>query len=384
MVFKTSIGRAVGACLFPALLILGPAAVAANEPGAAPLAIAQIDPAGSRIEDFGSDLQIELALSQAVPWRVFTLDDPHRLVADFAELDFSEVDLAALVDADLVEGVTYGRYRAGWSRMVLVLAQPMRVETAGLSAVAQPGAAVLKMSLAPTSDRDFEAVSGAPESDLFVLPGSDAPELPPASRDGRLQVVIDTGRAEPSSESAPRSQDMSALLAGVARTLAHALGRDGHEVHLLGPGDDPGPRAANADLVLSLRADAAPDDAPWRIAPPAARLQDAEAASDDPARNDSDLLEAAPRGERLAAWIVDGLARHTDDLHRRPRLSAGFSVPEAASLPAIHVSLDFASVAEDRADLADPAWRARAVAGLREAIASWAEEDAAAGAVVRQ
>ncbi|MBU2359768.1 MAG: AMIN domain-containing protein, partial [Alphaproteobacteria bacterium] len=50
-------------------------------------ALARIDPVHSRIADAGQGLGITLALSQTVPYRVFTLDDPMRLIVDFQEVD---------------------------------------------------------------------------------------------------------------------------------------------------------------------------------------------------------------------------------------------------------------------------------------------------------
>lgn len=50
--------------------------------------LARVDPEGSRIADTGRDgVQIDLHLSQGVPYRLFTLDNPPRLVLDFQEVD---------------------------------------------------------------------------------------------------------------------------------------------------------------------------------------------------------------------------------------------------------------------------------------------------------
>ena len=51
-------------------------------------ALARVDAAKSQVSDLRGGLAVDLYLSQAVPYRVFTLDDPRRLVLDFREVDW--------------------------------------------------------------------------------------------------------------------------------------------------------------------------------------------------------------------------------------------------------------------------------------------------------
>ena len=89
--------------------------------------LAKFDPAGSEI-DGG---EVTLALSQPVPWRVRVLADPPRVVLDFREVDWT--GLAAMPrDGGEVLDLRAGVFRAGWSRLVLLLAEPMLVDQAGM------------------------------------------------------------------------------------------------------------------------------------------------------------------------------------------------------------------------------------------------------------
>ncbi len=416
MRFQTSRGRTIRA-----LLVLVATCCATPGAGSSPdeaVGVARIDMDASRIEDFGSDLQVELTMSRAVPWRVFTLDAPYRLVADFGEVDFDESDLGALIESDNVQGVTHGRYREGWSRMVLILAQPMRVETAGLSLAQDADAAVLKMSLAPASEREFLDTIGAPDSELFSLPEAEILDAPVERQDGErpLRIVIDPGHGglDPGAQAGGLSE--ADVMLGIARELRDALVRDGHAVTMTRDGDVFVPlagrvsiaRAARADMFLSLHADAlamgratgatvytlseeASDARSRRLAERHDR-GDLLAGIDLAAQEDDVALvlmemarrETTPRSERLAAKLVDGLARHTRNMHKRPRLRAGFSVLRAPEIPSVLVELGFLSSPGDRANLTDPDWRARAVAGIREAIDVWAEEDAREAQLLRQ
>lgn len=114
---------------------------------------ARIDSELSRIEDFGADLRIELALSRPVAWRVHTLDAPRRLVVDLDGVELSQSELAGVVASDCVSDLRTMPRAGGWQRIVLTLTMPLRIETAGLTGAGANAA--LKLQLAPTSDEEF-------------------------------------------------------------------------------------------------------------------------------------------------------------------------------------------------------------------------------------
>jgi N-acetylmuramoyl-L-alanine amidase len=58
--------------------------------------LARLELEGSGLSDSRRGIEITLRLSQGVPYRVFTLDEPERLVLDFREVDWSGVDPALL------------------------------------------------------------------------------------------------------------------------------------------------------------------------------------------------------------------------------------------------------------------------------------------------
>ncbi|RVT85173.1 N-acetylmuramoyl-L-alanine amidase [Rhodobacteraceae bacterium CCMM004] len=373
-------------------------------------ALARPDPQRSEIVDFGADVQITLALSQPVPWRVFTLDGPPRLILDFGEVAFSGIDLDELLDTDRITGIAAGPFRRGWSRMVLELAEPLRVETAGMSTVVDGAGALLRLQLAPTDAASFAAEAGEPEVGPFALPDPAAESQPGvAGSEGALHVAIDPGHGglDPGAEAGGlREAD---LMLGFAMELRATLQAAGMTVTLTRDSDIFVPlirrvsraRAAGADVFLSLHADAlaegvasgatvytlsedASDVASEQLAERHDRGDllggvDLSTAGDAVAVVLMDLVraETGPRSERLADALVAGLAARTGDLHKRPRLRAGFSVLRAPDIPSVLIELGFLSSAGDRANLTDPDWRAAAAAGIRDALTVWAEEDAA-------
>ena len=70
---------------------------------------------------------LTLTLSQPIPWRVFVDDDPWRLVIDTSEVDWTTLNADLLTSLGQARS---GRIRAGWSRLVVVLPGPRRIDRA--------------------------------------------------------------------------------------------------------------------------------------------------------------------------------------------------------------------------------------------------------------
>ena len=227
--------------------------------------LARVDADGSALRDVEGGTELVLALSQPVPWRVFTLDAPRRLVLDFSVVDWTGLapDFGA---SAAVQSVRMGAFRPGWSRMVLHLAAPVQVVEAGMAT--DQGAAVVTVRLAPVAAETFAAAAGSPDSALFDLPVPTADLVPPHRRqDGTrpVVVVLDPGHGgiDPGAENDGVIE--ADLMLQFARELREVLLRTGgFEVFLTRDDDIFVPlemrislaRMAGADVFLSLHADA--------------------------------------------------------------------------------------------------------------------------------
>jgi N-acetylmuramoyl-L-alanine amidase len=396
------------------LLAAALAAVPAPVPAEGLVARARIDAARSVVADDGAGLSLTLALSQPVPWRAFTLADPPRLVLDFREVDWRGSGAAGIVRADRATGLRTGVMGPGWSRMVLDLALPLAITRAGLRTGQEDGGALLEVRLDPVAADTMRSLAGPLSADAFPAPAAAAP--PPVRGEGALTVVLDPGHGgiDPGAEAGGLTE--AALMLAFARDLEEALIRRGFRVALTREADVFVPldtritraRAAGADLFLSLHADAVPEGR----ATGATIFTLSETASDEAAaalaeRHDrADLLsgvdlsgqddaiaavlmdiarlDTQPRSEALADALAEGLGRAVGGLHKRPRQAAGFSVLRAADIPSALVELGFLTTESDRERLASADWRRRAAEGLADAVAVWAEADAARAGLVRR
>jgi len=380
-----------------ALLMAGP--LAAQEF----TGLARLDADESTVVDRrGGGVEIELALSQAVPWRVFTLDAPRRLVLDFSEVDWAGADPTALLSADNAGPVRLGQARPRWSRLVLDLAAPMGVDSAGMRVEGQ--GARLTVILSPISEADFAATARAEDPAGAALPP------PVAEAPGPLVVAIDAGHGGVDPGAMREGLVEAELMLRLARETADAINRTGTMRAVLTRDADAFvpltermtiARAAGADLLLSLHADALEEDeasggSVYTLSAEAldrasSRMVERHQRGDllggvDLSRQDDrvatalmDLarLDTAPQSERLAQALVGALETAGAHLNSRPRRSAPLAVLNAADFPSVLVEVGFLSNAGDRARLTNPTSRARIVAGLVSGLTAWAAEEAA-------
>ncbi|WP_108484006.1 N-acetylmuramoyl-L-alanine amidase [Oceaniglobus ichthyenteri] len=382
-------------------------------------ALARPDLEASSITDMGGSLRITLALSQPVPWRIFTLDAPPRLVVDFSKVDWGGQDMSLILRSDHVSDVITGPFLNDWSRMVLTLNRPMLLETAGLLTGQDNGGATLKVQMARTDAETFADQAGAPDG--AIVGAAPVPNLPePRARqtgDRPLIVVLDPGHGgiDPGAEAEGLIEaDLMLRFALDLRDVLNATGR--FQVVMTRDADVFVPletrvsvaRQAGADVFLSLHADAlaegrasgstvytlsveASDEASRLLAERHDRadlLAGIDLADQDDViagvLMDMARLNTTPRAERLAQTLVAGLAERTGDLHKRPRLRAGFSVLKAPDIPSALIELGFISSERDRRRLQSETWRQKAAMGIRDGLVRWAEDDAAEAKLLRQ
>ncbi|MDE4134470.1 N-acetylmuramoyl-L-alanine amidase [Phaeobacter sp. QD34_3] len=382
-------------------------------------ALARVDAERSLIRDAGQGARIELHLSQGVPYRIFTLDGPPRLVLDFQEVDWAGLDQERLLQGENLRAVHFGAYVPGWSRMVLDLGRPMQVEAAEMAVDPVTAAAVLSLDLQRSDAAAFAASAGAPKDRRWDLPAPEALN-PAAPRDANapLVVVLDPGHGgiDPGAQ-VEGGVDEKSLMLEFAFELGEMLVRSGQfSVQLTRDGDYfvslerriALAHQAGADLFISLHADSlseggahgstvytlskdASDAASAKLAERHDR-SDLLAGTDLTAADDlvTDVLldlarqETQPRSEALARSIVDGLRAQGGPLNRRPLRAAGFSVLKSADTPSVLVEIGFLSSQRDLKNLLDPAWRTKAARGILAGLIEWRIRDEAQRPLVRQ
>jgi N-acetylmuramoyl-L-alanine amidase len=374
------------------------------------IALARIDAADSRITTRGGAYQLDLSLSQGVPYRVYTLSDPARLVVDFREVDFSGIDPKGLMAGEAPNQLRFGAVRPGWSRLVLDLPRPQIIQNAGLSVDNETGRARLRVSLELADAAAFQRISGAPQdAEWDQLKPSALAQISGAS-DTKITVVLDPGHGGIDPGASGKGITEAELMLVLAQEVRDALLRSGDFDVVLTRKEDELvslerrvqiARLAGADLFVSFHADAlasgkangaavytlskdASDAASAALAERHNRADmlagvDLSGQDDEIASILMDLarLENMLRSQALARGIILGINTEVGHTYKRPIQSAGFSVLKAPDIPSVLIEVGFLSSKDDLSKLTDPTWRGKMVNGIHNGIQAWLLNDAA-------
>lgn len=373
------------------------------------LAVAAVAQEGARLEPEGSALRTPwlggveavLKLSAPVPWRARLMDDPPRLIVDFRGADLGD---AEWTHGRRVTSVTSGSLRPGWSRLVVGLNGPFAITRADM---ATGDGATVTITLEKTEPAAFQAEAARPEPPEWTLPEPPAAAAPQGR--GPLVVMLDPGHGGIDPGARYQGYAEKALTLQFARELQAVLVADGtFRVALTRDSDTfislesrlTRARQAGAGVFLSIHADAirsgeASGATIYTFAPHATdRAAEVLAAMHD--RDDilagvdlggqDDALarvlmdmtrtDTAPRTERLA-WALERAIKGQDiRMHTRPRQAADFAVLKAPDMPSVLLELGFMSSSRDMALMTDQAWRIRMAQAIRDALKTWASQDA--------
>lgn len=363
-------------------------------------------------------LDLTLAITQPVAYRAYLIGGPPRLVLDFRELDFGRHRPEELKGADAVPAIRWGKFRQGWTRMVVELGAPYALISAEQRTGEDGGFPEITLRLDPVAPADFQPRKGDALSALWDTPPPAATGAVIARQDGSrpLRVTLDPGHGgiDPGAQAGGYSE--AVLMLAFARELSEALMREGAEVTLTRREDVFVPleqrmtaaRASGADLLISLHADALPageaagatiylwnpqanDRAARELAMRHDRADllaglDLQGTDDEVAGVLMDLarLETAPRSEAFAETLERELFESEIEMHKRPLQGAAFSVLKSPDIPSVLLELGFLTDERDRANLVDPVWRTRMSNALTRAIIGWAKDDAARARLMRQ
>ncbi|WP_209503631.1 MULTISPECIES: N-acetylmuramoyl-L-alanine amidase [unclassified Ruegeria] len=373
-------------------------------------ALARVQPEQSRITDVGrTGVRVDIALSQGVPYRIFTLQDPYRMVLDFNEVDWAGLTSEDFLQSDRISGVQFGAYVPGWSRLVLELGAPMAVTKAEMLVAEDSGAALLSLDLKGTDFDAFNASAGAPRNPGWDLPEpADVPQAAVRSADRPLRVMLDPGHGgiDPGAET--DAIDEKTLMLTFARELREILLRSGGYEVVLTRVDDQFvslerrialAHRAGADLFISLHADSLSEGRAhgavvYTLSNDASDVASAKLAerhdrgdlisgidlngADDQVTDvllDMARQETMPRTSALAKAIANGLAQQGGPMNGKPLRTASFSVLKAADIPSVLVELGFLSSPRDLKNLKDPDWRARMALGIHRGLEDWHQQD---------
>lgn len=336
---------------------------------------------------------LELDLNAITPYRVFTLDEPRRLVLDVAGLSLEGFDADALATAQAISTARAGPLRPGWVRLVLGLAEPLGIETAGL--VRDGDGAVLTVALTPVTAERFAEAAGAPIDPEWGAAAQYDPATEPDA--GDFVIVIDAAHGGALDEGhvagGLRESDLALIM---AQELAVRLrGMEGIHATLTRTDDRFLPiaerlrfaSAEEADLLLSLHAyegePAIRGAYVWSFADKGdlalmGQLMDGDLAPDAgpsaPETGVSAVLgdlaraETLPASRRVADGFAASLARGGVVMRDPARGEGPWPILAADRFPSVVLALGNMANAEDRDFLASPDGRNAIAAAIADTV----------------
>ena len=367
----------------------------------------------------GLDTRVDLRLTRAATFNLFTLSDPHRVVVDISSAALGPSALPLPTAAGAVRQIRVAHRPGGNLRIVFDVAEPMQPSA---TLAAESGVPRLSIALHPRSWMASAPVPasalgasalGAAASGLPTTPpitpalAPDAPPpavvQPPESRRD-IVVVVDAGHGghDPGAHGPSGVREKDVTLA-ISRRLVDRVNAEAGMRGVLTRSDDrflglrermERARSANADLFISIHADAAynrsaqgstvyvlsekaaSDEASRRLAARenAALIGGVELGDKDPVLASvlMDLSQNASISSSIA--VGDAILERMDSLgslHRRSVQQAPFMVLKSPDVPSVLVETAYISNPTDEQNLRSPSHQEKLAGAVLEGIRNY-------------
>ncbi len=349
---------------------------------------------------FFGGIEINLQISQGVPYKIWMERDPLSLIIDFNVLNFNGIDLEKINQSKNIKSIEIKELDTDWSRLSFHLADYWAIENTEMSISPQDNSASLSIflesipegifSLTDKPNKDFSSnkISAIENNDFVVVldPGHGGRD-PGAEAGGYRESSLMLELAEAVKESLIRNTDFKVVL---TRTEDKFLSLEDRITIA---------RQSDANLFISLHADAviegeASGTTVYLLSDKATDKMSAQLAS----RHDrSEILrgvdlsgldsqvasvlldmarqETKPRGEAVASFILKVFKEKITELSSQPLRYAAFSVLKSPDIPSILIEAGFMSTSSDLQNLTTKKWRREFADSLSEAISRWYVRD---------
>jgi N-acetylmuramoyl-L-alanine amidase len=364
----------------------------------------------ARIGEHDDRTRLVIELSDPVNLRAFALANPDRVVIDMPEVSWRLGAPPRPSGFGAIKSYRYGQFRAGNSRMVIDLNQPVSVSD---SLVIPPSAGFgyrVVIDLFPTTRPKFDANAGWPadlrkrETDaerLAAMIAAQQTPTAPARAAGKKIIVLDPGHGGIDSGTVGVNGLMEKDLAlAEGLILARVLRGRGYTVFMTRENDTFVPlrqrvaiaRTHKADLFIALHADAHPDPSTTGLSiyTLSDGRSDREGAALAKRENQSDVIagvdlsggnnpvapilidlvqrDTVNKSTRFATQAIARLSQVTDILARRPHRSASLAVLTAPDVPSVLMELGYLSNASDARQMNTLKWRNEVAEAIADAI----------------
>jgi len=377
-------------------------------PVASEVSFARLLNEGSFAKDrFFGGLEINLKLSQGVPYKISFLEDPISLIIDFSIVSFDEIDPRKLNRSKNIKLIKFEELDSKWSRLSIQFKDYWDIESTEMRIDQSDGSALISILLKSVSE-DFFKSNNVNGNNILKSKNSKVTEKSFVIENNEFVVVLDPGHGgkDPGAEAGGFRE--SNLMLELAAVVKESLIRNTNFEVILTRNEDVFlsledritiAAQSGADLFISLHADAviegeASGTTVYLLSENATDKMSAQLAS----RHDrSEILrdvdlsgidsqvasvlidmarqETKPRNEAVASFILKIFKDKITELSSQPLRYAAFSVLKSPDIPSILIEAGFMSTSSDLQNLITPQWRVEFADALSEAISRWQIKD---------
>ena len=377
-------------------------------PAASEVSFARLLNEDSFVKDrFFGGLEINLKLSQGVPYKMSFLEEPISLIIDFSIVRFDEIDLRKLNRSKNIKLIKVEELDSKWSRLSIQFKDYWNIENTEMRIDPSDGSAIISIFLKSVSEDIFK-LENLNSKNFLKSENSEQKEKSAVIENKEFVVVLDPGHGgkDPGAEASGYRE--SNLMLELAAAVKESLIRNTEFKVILTRNEDVFlsledritiATQSGADLFISLHADAviegeASGTTVYLLSENATDKMSAQLAS----RHDrSEILrdvdlsgidsqvasvlidmarqETKPRNEAIASFILQVFKEQITELSSQPLRYAAFSVLKSPDIPSILIEAGFMSTSSDLQNLITPKWRIEFADALSEAISRWQIKD---------
>ena len=359
--------------------------------------------------NFSHAYDFRLKLDEMVPFKVYSLNDPNRIVVELDTSTINSVDDLEITSSPLMGEINFLKAIEGWSAISIKLKTPMKVQNLAMKPLKLDSSKVeLSFELFPINQKDFDGIVKLFGDDIhderLVNINKDFDYI----KNNKLIVVIDPGHGGVDPGAQVKTIREADLMLSLAKVVAEEIERLDNTTVILTRTIDEFTSLderlmlavrVGADLFISLHADTvkkgkASGSTVYTLSQEASDQASARLASrhgGDELISGLDLTgtetaitsalmgllrsENTVRSYAFSEAILKNLENFSIKLNPTPLRKANFSVLKLPSVPSILIETGFMSTSSDLKNLQDQNWAEKFALAISSGILEWVAED---------
>ena len=359
--------------------------------------------------NFSHAYDFRLKLDEMVPFKVYSLNDPNRIVVELDTSKINSLDDLEITSSPLMGEVNFLKAIEGWSAISIKLETPMKVQNLAMKPLKLDGSKVeLSFELFPINQKEFDGIVKLFGNDIHDERLVNIKKDFDYNKNNKLIVVIDPGHGGVDPGAQVKTIREADLMLSLAKVVAEEIERLDNTTVILTRTIDEFTSLderlmlavrVGADLFISLHADTvkkgkASGSTVYTLSQEASDQASARLASrhgGDELISGLDLTgtetaitsalmgllrsENTVRSYAFSEAILKNLENFSIKLNPTPLRKANFSVLKLPSVPSILIETGFMSTSSDLKNLQDRDWAEKFALAISSGILEWVAED---------